>query len=139
MDQSELESVDISSLIDVCFLLLIFFLVTATIAPRESDLSWRLPCSLAYAIDRPLMDLTVSVAASGDVVIHSGGQVEVLDSNIDERCLAGLEERLQIMIAAVGEERVLVHVNADDEASHQRVIDVMDCLTKNAIKMITFS
>ena len=29
---------DISSLIDVCFLLLIYFIVTSTITPREQDL-----------------------------------------------------------------------------------------------------
>ena len=35
--------VDVSSLIDVCFLLLVFFMVTVTIAPRESDLELKLP------------------------------------------------------------------------------------------------
>ncbi|MBG7607508.1 MAG: biopolymer transporter ExbD [Verrucomicrobia bacterium] len=34
---------DISSLIDVCFLLLIYFLVTCTIQPREQDLLMALP------------------------------------------------------------------------------------------------
>jgi biopolymer transport protein ExbD len=36
---------DISSLIDVCFLLLIYFLVTSTITPRESDLGMALPAA----------------------------------------------------------------------------------------------
>ena len=36
---------DISSLIDVCFLLLIYFLVTSTITPREQDLGMSLPAA----------------------------------------------------------------------------------------------
>ena len=36
-------ALDISSLIDVCFLLLIYFLVTSTITPRETDLGMALP------------------------------------------------------------------------------------------------
>jgi biopolymer transport protein ExbD len=36
---------DISSLIDVCFLLLIYFLVTSTIKPRETDLGMALPAA----------------------------------------------------------------------------------------------
>jgi hypothetical protein len=35
-------ALDISSLIDVCFLLLIYFLVTSTITPRETDLGMAL-------------------------------------------------------------------------------------------------
>lgn len=34
---------DVSSLIDVCFLLLIYFLVTSTILPPESDLGMKPP------------------------------------------------------------------------------------------------
>ena len=37
---------DISSLIDVCFLLLIYFLVTTTIQPREQDLRMSLPAAI---------------------------------------------------------------------------------------------
>ncbi len=36
-------ALDISSLIDVCFLLLIYFIVTSTMQPREQDLPMTLP------------------------------------------------------------------------------------------------
>ena len=43
LEPEEEPALDISSLIDVCFLLLIYFLVTSTIKPRESDLGLQLP------------------------------------------------------------------------------------------------
>ena len=36
---------DISSLIDVCFLLLIYFIVTSSVTIRESDLAMSLPAA----------------------------------------------------------------------------------------------
>ena len=45
VEQEPEPELDISSLIDVCFLLLIYFLVTSTITPRETDLGMSLPAA----------------------------------------------------------------------------------------------
>ena len=61
---------DISSLIDVSFLLLIFFLVTSTLLKRESDLAMKLPTP-GEGVD-PTEALQIAIAGDGRITI--GGQ-----------------------------------------------------------------
>jgi biopolymer transport protein ExbD len=61
---------DISSLIDVCFLLLIYFLVTSTIAPRETDLAMSLPAANPGSEQPKIEPMFIRVDAAG--VIYTG-------------------------------------------------------------------
>lgn len=67
IEEMEEPSLDISSLIDVSFLLLIYFLVTSTLEPRESDLSMELPTDTGKASNIKIDPLKVRVTVLGDL------------------------------------------------------------------------
>lgn len=121
-------TMDISSLIDVCFLLLIFFLVTATIQPRESDLPMKLPTP--DGVTAPVEDLVLSLQLDqeGQLVMKQGDSIEVLDSDVDNRRMAGLERKVEVMKVAAAPHDLIVHLNVNDDTSQQRFIDVMNGL-----------
>jgi len=109
-------SLEISSLIDVCFLLLIYFIVTTTIKARETDTNMQLP-----AVAPPAQ--------------------EALDSDPNNHSLPLLESRLSSYAAqarAIGQEP-LVQIFVDGDAKHQRAIDVIDALRAKGISKVTFT
>ena len=68
-----LPALDISSLIDVCFLLLIYFLVATTIQKKEVDVPLALPASAPSDAEMPDIDpLFIKVDASGAIYTGAG-------------------------------------------------------------------
>ena len=134
-------SLDISSLIDVCFLLLIYFIVTTTIKARETDTNMQLP-AMAPSDDIPeIKPLFIKVANDGVIFLNTGPAQEQLDSEPDKRALPLLESRLGAyadQARAVGQDP-LVQVFVDGDAKHQRAIDVIDVLRKKGITKVTFT
>lgn len=122
---------DISSLIDVCFLLLIFFLVTSTIQPTERDLPLRLPGGTGA----PKEDTVVAISLNqeGAVMLKSGGVSETLDSDATMRELPKLENRLRLLKMAAEPYDLVVQLNVQDETQQQRFIDVINCLAGEGV------
>ena len=60
---------DISSLVDVAFLLLIYFLVTSTLKKDETDLSIVLPTSIPTDNPDPVDPLAILIEADGRVIV----------------------------------------------------------------------
>ncbi|MEM9079540.1 MAG: biopolymer transporter ExbD [Verrucomicrobiota bacterium] len=137
-DEPEL---NISSLIDICFLLLIYFLVTTTIKAREQDVDMSLP-SVAPSEEIPeLKPLFIKVDGQGIIFVNAGAAQERLDEDADMREVPLLASRLDNyanMARATGEEP-LVQVYVDGDASHQRVIDVLNALKGEKITKVTFT
>ena len=135
--EEDVAPIDISSLIDVCFLLLIYFLVTATIMPRESDLGLRLPGGVPAPAEDLVMRLNVE--ATGAVsMAQETNSAEVLDTDADSRRLPVLKERIQLLQMAAAPNDLIVQIDVEDDASHQRFIDVMNCLSEMEIAKVSF-
>ena len=127
-------TLDISSLIDVCFLLLIYFLITTTIQPREQDLSTYVPT----LSDNPvtITPMMIEIRQSGEVVVNPGDAAETYDSDVSNRKLPELDSRLRMLAAwaPAGSPNVLLKVH--DEVDQQRYIDVVNCLAGVGIKSV---
>ncbi len=141
-NESSGPSLDISSLIDVCFLLLIYFLVTSTIAPRERDLGMSLPVPFPLDPDQPLIEpLFIDIAASGE--IHTGILETRLPMDADSasRELPLLRGQLEMYAGAAraSNSTPLVQIRADDQTTQQRVIDVLNTLAAVHIQSVTFT
>ena len=126
---------DISSLIDVCFLLLIYFLVTTTIQPREQNLRTNIPrpSEESLVLVSPML---IELRQNGEVVVNPGDAAEVLEADTSSREMPELRHRLD-SLAAFGKEhvpRVLLKVH--DEAKQQRYIDIINCLASAGISDI---
>lgn len=131
---------DISSLIDVCFLLLIYFLVTMTIVPRESDLPLALP-SENPAPSSPIEPIFIRVNAEGAVFTGTGKGERPMDYNPSSRELPLLASQLKLYTDAAGSagEKPLVRVLVDPAVTQQRVIDVLNALAAAGIDKVTFT
>jgi biopolymer transport protein ExbD len=110
-DQSNGVLVDIAPLIDVMFILLLFFLVSSTFV-RDTGVSVTRPqASMSQSLEPTSM--RVSVTASGDVYAE-GSQV-----SLDEL-------RAKIAAFVAREKRRAVVVIPDVEVSAGRLVEVMD-------------
>ena len=130
-------TIEVSSLIDICFLLLIYFLVTSTIMPAERDL----PTGSGGPGPGSQVDTAlISIDAKGQVFMGKGVEKVALDADENVRDLPLLTARLEVYkqgVKAAGEE-CLVVIDAEDDTKNQRVIDVLNALAGLEIDKVTF-
>ena len=139
-DEPEL---NMSSLIDVTFLLLIYFIVTSTIQPKEKDLPMTLPSSASTQapVDvEPMLIAVKSVGSSFSIVVN---QREQLDTAVEgkERKLPQLLDNLVSYSALVksGGKEPVVNLFIDPELPQQVAMDVLNCLRGADINSVTFT
>lgn len=109
--------INLTPLIDVVFLLLIFFMVSTTFT-RETRLSVNLPEADSQVNETLVDQIEVSVSQAGRYSVNS----EVLSSSE----VASLGQAL--LAAAEGDRRRPVLLVADAEATHQAVVTAMDAI-----------
>lgn len=114
--RSEEPDINLTPLIDVVFLLLVFFMVSTTFV-READLEIILPeASLEGTPDQEERALEVIVSDDGVYYVNGRELVNSKPATLD----AAIRE-------VIGERRdVPVTIRADAESSHQSVVTVMD-------------
>jgi biopolymer transport protein ExbD len=137
-DEPEL---NISSLIDICFLLLIYFLVTTTIKARETDTNMELPAQAPSEDVPEINPLFIRVGSDGIIYLNTGSAQETLDSDPDSRKLPLLASRLESYVgrARIEGNEPLVQIYVEGDAKHQRAIDVLDALRGEGISKVTFT
>jgi biopolymer transport protein ExbD len=133
-------TLDMSSLIDVSFLLLIYFIVTSTLDPKEADLGMTMPTTQSGSSAEVEIDqMTVQVNSSGHIVLNE----EVLDTDPETRDVPLLLDRLKTYAesAKLTDSKPMVIIAADDAAKSQRFIDVLNALSdpKVGIHNVTIS
>jgi biopolymer transport protein ExbD len=134
-------ALDISSLIDVCFLLLIYFIVTSTITPRESDLGMALPAANPSTEQPDIEPLFIRIEANGALYTGVGTSQQAMDSDTSVRDVPLLKSQLDIYSSAAkaANSKPLVQIYADGQATQQRVIDVLNALAAVGINSVTFT
>ena len=110
-------SINLTPLIDVVFLLLIFFMVTTTFT-RETRLQVNLPEAEAETLSAQSERLEIVVSRDGSFALN--GQA-LVDRRI-ETLLRGLE------LESEGNLDLPVIIVADSEATHQSVVTAMDAV-----------
>lgn len=117
-----------SSLIDVSFLLLIYFLVTSTLDPKEADLGMTMPTNSTSSSSTQVEidQMTIDVNSSGHIVLNE----EVLDTDPTKREVPLLLDRLRTyaQTAKMTDSEPVVIIAADDAAKGQRFVDVLNAL-----------
>lgn len=120
--------VNILPLIDVVFLLLIFFMVTTTFE-RESEISITLPEASREEI-KPELDVI-------EIAIDKDGRVFINERELPDAQLDTIRNALSAHVDDA--DRLPVIINADAEATHQSVIRVMDAARQVGLRQITFA
>lgn len=124
-------------MIDMVFLLLVFFMVTSKPIKQESDINLGLPGAVAQeeAVDIP-DEQRIEIQQSGAVVMN---ELEVGSGNDIElpkliTMLARFKEA-----ADSAKSKALVTLNPHDAVPHQRVVDVLNACAKAGISGVTFA
>lgn len=125
---------DMSPMIDVSFLLLIYFLVTSTLEPTEADLAMTMPSTQSTSSPQVEIDqMKVEVNSAGHIVLNG----EVLDTDAETREVPLLLDRLKTYAesAKLTESKPMVIIAADDAAKSQRFIDVLNALADQSVNI----
>jgi biopolymer transport protein ExbD len=126
----------ITPLIDVVFLLLIYFMVTASLIKKEADLSFMLPAKVDTPdpITLPI-EVLIEVSEVGDILINGmvfGHESNNLDDLIYQ--LASFKEA-----ADSSRSDLIVNILPDDKALHGRIVMVMDACAAAKVENMSFS
>lgn len=120
--------INLTPLIDVVFLLLIFFMVSTTFT-RENRLAVNLPEADGEPVQEAARTIEISVSQGGAYAIDGRTLV-----NSELRTLMqGLEE------VALGDRDVALILIADAEASHQSVVTAMDAIGKSGFSRLSIA
>jgi len=131
---SEEFKVDMTSMIDCVFLLLIFFMIASTLERKESDLGITLPGTMEQgsALEMPDEQI-IEVQAKGEIYLngrlYEGKQMPELVNTLVRYRLSSEAARSKPMIT----------VQAEDGACYDRVIDVLNACAGARITNVTFS
>ncbi|MEW8624207.1 MAG: biopolymer transporter ExbD [Candidatus Thiodiazotropha sp.] len=120
--------VDITPLIDVVFLLLIFFMVSTTFE-HESQILIELPEATGEEMQREKQQLDITINIAGTFFVD---QREVVNTEM---------ETLKMAISkAIGDRgNIPVIINADARTPHQSVMTAMDAASQLGLTKMTFS
>ena len=128
---------DMAPLIDMTFLLLIYFICTCTLVMPEADLGIRLPgmVSQATSVDMPDEQM-IEVRDTGEVYLNDR-QFDSATST-DLPALVATLVRYRMSAKASGS-KALITIMADDDTLHQRVMDVMNACAAAKLKDVSFT
>lgn len=124
-------------MIDMVFLLLVFFMVTAKPIKQESDIDIGLPGTVAQ-------EEVVDIPDEARIVIHPNGQVELNELAMDTPGSVEMPTLFATLVrfkesADANLSEALVTIDADDEAIHQRIVDVLNVCARAEITGVTFA
>jgi biopolymer transport protein ExbD len=117
--------INLTPLIDVVFLLLIFFMVSTSFK-KETKVSLTLPEANGEAMDASAESIEITVAKSGEVFVNGNGLVN--------RNLETIKEAIK---QSSTDNQTPVIISADAEAPYQAVITVMDAAGQAGFSNLT--
>jgi biopolymer transport protein ExbD len=139
----EIDSVNlgfqIAPMIDVVFVIMLFFMVMAGAVKVERELKQQLPgVNVVSAESAPEMpdEITVGVEESGHITLNE----EELDPPENKAMPNFVATMMRLKQEADGRKaKVLVTIQAEEQAKYERVIDVLDALAKAQVSNVTFT
>jgi biopolymer transport protein ExbD len=120
----------IAPMLDVMFVLLLFFMVMAGKQVKEAELGVQVPGS-SSATSTAKSPVTLRVGPDGVVTFNESA----IDGR-EDREMPKLRGRLKALIEASPEQSVIIRPN--DKAPYQRIIDVLNACGAERVKNLTF-
>ena len=131
VEEAKLE-LQIAPLIDVVFLLLIYFMVTATLIKKEGDISFKLPAE-APNTSLPIIPVEVIIEITIDGAVVADG----IRYSPNDKLVSALEGTKRL--AEAQSAPFYVNILPNEDSVHERVIDVMDACAAAGVKNLSFS
>ncbi len=134
---TEEEGFSLDSMLDIVFLLLIYFMVTAAFVKEEADISMSLPSRVEQEepLDMP-EEQVLDILADGRVLLNGLEIDDALSADLPmlTRTLARFRQA-----ADDAQVPAFIVVQPDDEARHQRIIDVLNVCAVAQIELVSFN
>jgi biopolymer transport protein ExbD len=130
------EEFQMAPMIDIVFLLLIYFMVTTMILKVEADLGMTLPGRVKQSTTLKMPDEQI-IEVRGDGRILLNGRVYDAGGNRNMPELTDTLNRFR-EASALTNTPAMITIQAHDKAIHQRVIDVMNACAAADIKYVSF-
>ena len=141
----DIDEVDLTPMIDVTFLLLIYFMVTTMLKQPEAELSIQLPGKPQSSDVTPMELLNVRIGEEGQVYlngseIEDGYDLEMPDLVANLKTQKDMRDQLISSGAKTKEEAELkVQIEASTLALHQASISVLNACSSAGVNKVTFS
>ena len=124
-------------MIDMVFLLLVFFMVSAKPIKQESDINIGLPGTVAQ-------EEALDIPDEQRIQIQPNGQILLNDQPMDSPQSAELPTLLGTLkrfkeSADSNKTEALITIDADDAANHQRIVQVLNACAQAKITGVTFA
>jgi biopolymer transport protein ExbD len=129
------DKVDITPMIDVVFLLLIYFMFLPL--QQEADIGIKLPSNTPPAENLELPSEHIVEIFPNGLILLNGAPMDSADSREMERLSTTLT-RLKLSSDRAGIDTV-VKIQADPDSPHQRSIDVLNAAAKADISKVSFA
>ena len=127
----------IAPMIDVCFLLLFFYILTSKPVKPEADMTMTLPGTVAQ-------EEALDIPDEQRITIQDNGQIILNDLALDKPdskelpALLGTLKRFKESSEA-NKSEALITIDVADSAVHQRVVDVLNACAQAGIQGVTFA
>ena len=133
---NEKTELQISPLIDVVFLLLIYFMVSSSLKRSEADLSMSLPSAVTQSQELKMPDeQIIEVLANGHIMLNERQYTDPSKADLVEleHTLTRYREASALMNTPA-----MITIAAEDDSRHERVIDVLNACAGAEITSVTF-
>lgn len=133
---NESTELQIAPLIDVVFLLLIYFMVSSSLKRSEADLSMSLPSDVAQPSEMKMPDeQIIEVLSNGRIVLNDREYRDASKTDLQdlEKTLVRYREASVLMNTPA-----MITIAAEDDSRHERVIDVLNACAGAEITSVTF-
>jgi len=129
--------VPIAPMIDVVFLLLIYFMVSSTLEQQEADLSFQLPGTVEQSEPLDLPDEQI-------IEIRPDGQVVVNDYSYDTPNVTRLDELASMLTrfkeaSSANKVEAIVTISPAEAVPHGQIVKVMDACSIAGIEAVNFA
>jgi len=141
----DVDEVDLTPMIDVTFLLLIYFMVTTMLKQPEAELSIQLPGKPQSSDVTPMDMLKVRIGDEGEVYlngseIEDGFDFQMPDLVANLKTQKGMRDQLISSGAKSQEEAELkVEIESSGIAEHQAAISVLNACSSAGVNKVTFT
>jgi biopolymer transport protein ExbD len=129
--------VQLAPMADIGFLLICFFLISSRPPRYEADISMTLPGSVSDEVSVEIPEeIRIGILPDGGVEVNE----EIVGAALDQelKSLAGLLSKFK-EAADLNQSKALVTVDAANEATHQRIVDVLNACGVAGISGVTLS
>lgn len=132
------EKGDMTPMIDVVFLLLIFFMVTTSLIKEEADLGIQLPTNTpAQASNELPSKHIIDIMPDGSVFLN-GGRVASPQDTLVLNSLISTLSRLKASSDGMGVKTIVI-VQADPVSPHYKAVQVLDACAASKIQYVSFA